>query len=122
MTIAQELRDQLQADIFDVYGTEVTFIKKSSPIYNNRGEIISNTTTSSTVKIVPFNMFLQNNIANPWGETNEGSIYAVVPHSVSVALEDQILMNDKTLVIKEVVSSHLVENVAWVIELVEDVA
>ena len=122
MTIYQELRDQLQQDVFDVYGTEVTFIKKSLPIYNNRGEVESVTTTSSTIKIVPYNVFTQMNNTQAWGETGEGSIYAVVPHSVNVALEDNIVFDGTIYTIKEVVSSHLVENVAKVIELVKEVA
>jgi hypothetical protein len=108
------LRQDLQVEVFTPYGKSVTFIKKSLPIYNSRGEEEDSTETSSTVTVVPYNIINQRTTHEAFGELKDGEMDLAVPYTVNVEKLDEFIIETETWVVREVEKNFLPENVVTI--------
>ena len=114
----ETLRDDLDAEVFAPYGKSVTLINKSLPIYDDRGELTSSTETSSTITIVPYNIF-ESRTHEAFGDSNEEVMEAAVRYDVAISENDKIVMEGVTYLVRGKQTNYLPENVAYIINLVK---
>lgn len=117
MTYQERIRTKLQKKIFDTISKTVTLIKKTSPIYNTRGEIESYTSVQSTIKIVPYDITQEENSNEPFGTLSTGNFEAAVPYDTVVDKDDIILMESVNYKVTQVRKNYLPDNVVTIIRL-----
>ena len=111
------VRNKLDAKVFSPYGISVTFKKKSSPVYNSRGEESSVTTTSSTFLIVPYNVMADRQSFEKFGNLNEGDFDAAVRYDTDISIDDEVTFNGVDYKVKEIGEEYLKEIVVIIIRL-----
>jgi len=116
----QQVRDDLDIDIFAPYGKSVTFIKKSHPTYNTRGELESETETSSTQIIVPYNIGFKVQSHQAFGNLNEGEMDAACRYDLDVAIDDVFVLETERFKVKRIERNYLPENVVTIIRLTKE--
>lgn len=116
-----DVRTDLDDFIFTPYGKTVTFISKSSPIYNTRGELENVTNTSSSVTIVPYNIAFKRQSHQAFGDLNEGDMDAAVRYSVTVEIDDVFTIDSINWRVKLIEKNYLPENVVTIVRLTKDI-
>jgi hypothetical protein len=119
MSEYESVRDDLDTELFDVIGKSVTFIKRSSTIYNARGEIENDTQTSSTVTIVPFNINEKTLTHQSFGNLPEGAMMAAVRYDLDVAINDSFTIEGDTWDVHGIEKNYLDQNVITIVALVK---
>lgn len=124
MTLQEEIRTDLQVEVFDVFGKTVTFINKSTPIYNSWGEIESYTNTQSTVVVVPYDILWDKRSQQPFGQLSESEMAMAVPYTLTVKKDDQFLIEGDYFKVNEVNKNWLPDNVVTILKLsrIENIA
>lgn len=117
MTIADEMRTDLQEEVFNEIGKTVTLNVKSSKTYNTRGDLENWTTTSSSVVIVPYNITSNRNNNIAPGQLDEGDMQVAIPYTVTVALGDELVIDGITYRISNIQPNFLPDNVVTIASL-----
>lgn len=115
--LVDEIRADIQKDIFDVLGKTTTLINKTTPIYNSRGEKISSTSVQSTIISVPYNIIWNRNSPQPFGQFNQGDMALFVPYDTSVAIDDLIVLENNTFKVSEIQYHYIPDNVATLLRI-----
>lgn len=115
MSLSAEVIQDLEQEIFSVIGKSVTFISHSSPVYNDRGEQESSTKTTSTITVVPYDIYSKTMNQSDMGNLEEGSTYFAIKHDQTVNLNDEIIMEGITYVVQDISPNYLPENVVNII-------
>lgn len=116
-SLVDEIRTDIEVEIFDVLGKTITLIKKTTPIYNNRGELIDYTSTETTVVGVPYNIVWDRHSPQPFGQMSEGDMALFVKYNVDVKKDDLIVMDGDTFKVSELNYHFLPENVATLLRI-----
>lgn len=111
------IRTKLQSKVFDVFGKNVTLISKSAPVYNDRGELEGETETNSSITIVPYNIIDKRQTYEAFGQLNEGEMDAAIPYTVTVNIDDSLLIESERWLIKEIAPNYLPDNVVTIVRL-----
>lgn len=117
MATQDDIRSDLENDVFSELGKTVTLISKSSPLYNSRGELEGYSTSSSSITVVPYNLF-NNTVDQEFGRTTETEVEMAVPYNITINLEDEIVMEGVTYLVKQVNPNYLPGNVVTIIKVV----
>ncbi len=120
LNIQNEFRLDLDEELFNVIGKSVTLTRKSSPVYNVRGEEENVTDTPSSITIVPYNIIDARQSYQSFGNLEEGDLDAAVPYTVSLDIDDVITMESVDYRIKQVDKNYLPDNVVTIIRLTKD--
>ncbi len=112
-----KIRDKLQSKVFDRLGKSVTLISKSSPLYNNRGELESYTSTSSTITVVPYNITNKSLEYESVGNLNTGEMFVAIPYTVTVNIDDTLVIEGSSWDIKEIQENYLPGNVVTIVRV-----
>lgn len=111
----QELiRNKLQQKLFsDKAGLANTakLIKKTSPIYNDRGEEEDFTAAETEVKIIPYNLMYHRQSYQSFGELNEGEFDAALPYDVLIEKGDRVELNSEVYFVINIEQNLLPGNV-----------
>jgi hypothetical protein len=120
MVLSQRWKEKIDEKIIENLGINVTFIKKTQPYYNSRGEKESDTETLSSIKIVPYNVVdpLQERL--PFGNFKSGDMVAVVSSDVVMDIDDMFTIDNKNWVIKEIRPNYTPINVGYLVLLVPE--
>lgn len=113
----EKVRTKLENKIFSRLGKSVTLIKKSTPVYNSRGEQDSVTTTSSTISCVPYNIVDKRQSYQKFGELEEGDMDIALPYTVTVNIDDELTIESVNYVIKAIELNYLPENVVTIVRV-----
>jgi 1-aminocyclopropane-1-carboxylate deaminase/D-cysteine desulfhydrase-like pyridoxal-dependent ACC family enzyme len=116
-----DIRTDLDNFVFTPYGKVVTFISKSSPIYNTRGELENITNTSSSATIVPYNIAFNRQSHQTFGDLKEGDMDAALRYSVSVEIDDVFTIDSVNWRVKLIEKNYLPENVVTIVRLTKDI-
>lgn len=111
------VRSKLDTKVFTPYGISVTFKKKSTPVYNSRGELSSETTTESTLLIVPYNLMADRQSYQKFGQLDEGDFDAAVRYDTDISIDDEVTFNGVDYKVKEIGEEYLKEIVVIIIRL-----
>ena len=120
MGLQDEIRSDLATELFAVIGKSVTLKSKSTPVYNNRGEEESQTFTNSNIIIIPYNLVDGRQSFEPFGDLQEGETDAAVPYTVTIKVDDIIVMEGDNWVVKDVSFNYLPDNVVTIIRMVKE--
>lgn len=112
-----KVRNKLHSKIFQTISKTVTFKKKSSPLYNSRGDLEGFTETESEITIVPYNIIDSRRSYQEFGDMNEGDFDAAVPYDTNVEEGDIITMEGEDWKIQQVEKNYLPGNVVNIIRL-----
>lgn len=100
----------MQTQLFAKYGKSVTLRSRGSPTYNERGDETVGDITTSTITVVPYDITEQRRSYESFSTHNQGDVAMVVPYTVSVNQGDEVVMENITYEVKEVVKHYLPEN------------
>jgi hypothetical protein len=117
MAEQDDIRDDLQNEVFDVIGKTVTLKSKSTPVYNTRGEEESSTLNSSSITIVPYNIDHKTETFQPFGNLDEGEMLAAVPYEETVEIGDLLTIEAEDWEIKAIERNYLPDNVVSIVRL-----
>jgi len=117
MAEQDDIRTDLQTEVFDIIGKTVTLKSKSSPIYNDRGEEINQTFTESSVTIVPYSILQDETRREPFGDVEEGAMDAAVPYEITVNKGDLFTIESEDWVVRSVERNYLPDNVVTIVRL-----
>jgi len=117
MVDQDSIRTQLQVKIFDAFGKSVTLNSKTATTYNDRGEEEIVSASSSTVTIVPYNVFFDRQTHQAFGELNEGEMDAAVPYDVTIAVGDTFTIDSEDWEIRDLIKNYLPDNVVTIIRI-----
>ena len=120
MAIQDEIRDDLQTEVFNEFGKTVTLINRSTPIYNEWGDIEDYTDSSSSVVTVPYDIFWDRKSAQPFGELKEGEMALAVPWTSEVNKNDTFLIEGDYWKTVSVNKNWLPDNVVTILVLARD--
>ena len=120
MVDADGIRLKLENKVFNKFGKTVTLKSKSSPIYNDRNEEVASTLTSSTTKIVPYNILQDGTSYEAFGDVKEGDMDAAVPYDITVNKGDIFTIEDEDWNIRAVDRNYLPDNVVTIIRLTRE--
>ena len=117
MSLVDEVRTDIQQDIFDVIGKTVTLINKSTPIYNTRGEVVSYTSNQTDIIGVPYNIMWDRKDSQPFGDMNAGDMALFVPYTVTVKIDDEIIVESEYYKVVEIQKHFIPDNVATLLRI-----
>jgi hypothetical protein len=119
MTEYEDMRTDLQVEVFDVVGKTVTLKSRALPTYNSRGEEESITYSESSITIVPYNLIDNRQSYQQFSNMEEGESLAAIPYDVTVAVDDIIEMEGYEWNIKQIEPNYLPENVVTIVRLIK---
>ena len=117
MAEQDEIRDDLDNEVFQVFGKEVTLNSQSAPTYNERGEEELTVNTASTVTVVPYNITNKELAQEQWGDVEQGDMEAAVRYDVALNINDYFTIESEDWRIVNISPNYLPDNVATIVQL-----
>jgi hypothetical protein len=112
------IRTKLQNKIFDKFSSTVTFINRVSPTYNTRGETEDVTTSTSSVQIVPYDVFAKRQTYEGFGTLNPGDMDAAVPYDTVVDVGTTFVFDSIGWEVKAIQKNYLSgQNIVTILRL-----
>ncbi len=121
MAIQDDIRTDLQTEVFDEIGKTVTLKNKSTPVYNDRGEIINYDVSSTDIVIVPYNITDKEQEFVEQGNNKGGEMEAAVPYDITFSIDDIIVMDGVNWLIKRIEPNYLPDNVVTIVRIVREI-
>lgn len=120
MGLQEEIRADLETEVFGAFGKTVTFIKKSTPIYNDWGEIESYTETSSSIIAVPYDITYDRKAIQRFGSLKEGEMSMAVKYDQVVDKGDLIEIESERFAVVDIMKNYLPDNVVTILRLARE--
>ncbi len=117
MAEQDDIRDDLDTEVFQAFGKEVTLNSLSSPTYNIYGDEEVVSSASSTITIVPYNIIDKRQSHQAFGEMEEGEMDAAVRYDIDININDQLTINSETWLVKNIEINDLPDNVVTIVRL-----
>lgn len=117
MAEQDEIRTDLDNEVFNVFGKVVTLNSQSAPTYNERGEEELTVNSTSTVTIVPYSITDKELAQEQWGDIEQGDMEAAVRYSVTVNINDYFTIEGEEWRIAGISPNYLPDNVATIVRL-----
>ena len=114
-----QIRTQLQNKVFSQFGKEVTLYKQGTPVYNSRGEVSDNDFSTETITIVNYNITNKTNNVDKWGSWNLGDMEAIIPYTVTININDRLLIEGVTYNVAEIRKPELPNVLVTIVRLEE---
>lgn len=114
MTIQDELRTDLQDEVFNEIGKTVTLKSKGEVTYNARGEEEYRVETTSSIVVVPYNITDSSENRQAFGNFEDGDMALAIPYTVTIKLGDVVTIESQDWVIKEIQPNYLPDNVVTI--------
>jgi hypothetical protein len=119
MTIQDDVREEVD-ELFSEAGKAVTFIKKSQPIYNTRGEQENVTNTSSAQTVIPYNITQKELNQLSFGNLPEGTMILLCRYDLAVDIGDMFTIESETWRVVRTERHYLPENVGTLAAVVRE--
>jgi hypothetical protein len=116
MTLQEEIRTDLENEVFSAFGKEVTLIRKTST-YDDYGEEVSYTGSQEAIIAVPYNIVTTRESQEPFGSSREGELDMAIKYDQDISINDYIIMEGVTYEVKEIAKNFLPDNVVTIIRL-----
>ena len=117
MSLQDEVRDDLEEEVFTEFGKTVTLKTKGSPVYNTRGELESSTESSTDIIAVPYNIIETRESNQPFGELQEGDLDMAVKYDQSIETGDIVTIESIDYRVDQVDKNFLPDNVVTIVRL-----
>jgi len=124
MALQDDVRLDLLTEVFEAFGKTVSFISKSTPIYNSWGEIESQTETTTSIVTVPYDILWDRKSTQVFGQLKEGEMAMAVKYDQTVSKDDEFVIDNDHFKVVEINKNYLPENVVTILRLarVENIA
>ncbi len=111
MSLTEKFRTKLEKKVFanGKLASDATFYIESSASYDEYGAKINVAETSTSIRIVPYNLFAARVNYLPFGDLNEGDMDAVVPYDTIVTIKQKVSLLNVDYEVKAY-ENYLVEN------------
>jgi len=90
MAKQDQIRQQLNTKVFNVFGKVVSLYKETTPTYNSRGEVETATYSISSITIVDYDIIAEAKTFIRAGALKEGDRQAVIPYDIGITTDDYI--------------------------------
>jgi len=92
MSLDTKFRNKLEKKVFATgkLASDASFYSKDSISYDEYGSEINVTETSTSIRIVPYNLFGGRVNYLPFGDLQEGDMDAVVPYNTTVFMKQKV--------------------------------
>ena len=118
MTEQDDVRNDLDVELFAFIGKTVTLKQKGTPTYNSRGEEEDSSPTSSSIVVVPYNITQEERTQQPFGDLPEGSMAVVLRYDQAVATGDLLTIEGEDWEVRTIERNYLPDNVATIVGIV----
>jgi hypothetical protein len=123
MATAAQIRNQIATKIFAPYSKTVTHQVAGSHTYSERGDVTTFTAaSSSSIGIVPYDVTKNRETFEKFGNHNVGDLFAAVPYTVTISINDRIIMDSVTYQVMETIPHYLPDNLVTIVRLSKIVA
>ena len=119
MAIQDEIRDDLDNEVFGEFGKTVTLTSFSNPTYNVRGELEGSTETESSIVVVPYNIIETRTSQNPFGDLQEGDMDVALRYDQVIAKGDVLTMESEDYKVINIEPNWLPDNVVTIVRVVK---
>ncbi len=120
MTLQSEIRDDLEAEVFGAFGKTVTFINKTTPIYNTWGELEDWTETSTSIVVVPYDITWDRKATQKFGSLKEGEMSVAVKYDQTIAKNDVFVIEEERFSVVDIMKNYLPDNVVTIVKLARE--
>ena len=117
MALQDEIRDDLEEEVFSEFGKTVTLTIKGSPVYNERGELEDYTASETSIVAVPYNIIESRQSYEAFGDLQSGEMDMAVKWDQDVSIGDIVIIESLTYEIKEIGKNFLPDNVVTIVRL-----
>lgn len=117
MALQDEIRNDLEAEVFNEFGKTVTLVTYSSQNENAWGEIDGATEVQTSIIAVPYDIIDDRKSSEPFGQLKAGDMALAVPYTVSIAKGDQLIIESERWEVVEVSKNYLPNNVVTICQL-----
>ena len=117
MAIQDEIRDDLDIEVFGEIGKVITLISQSAPTYNSRGEEEDVVATSTQITAVPYNITQDRQTFEEIGNINEGEMFVAVRYDQVIAVNDQMTIESENWFVKDIEKNYLPDNVVTIVRI-----
>jgi len=118
MAEQDDVRDDLDVELFDYIGKSVIIYTQGSPTYNDRGELEEDAFVQNSIVIVPYNITDKERTSQAFGDLPEGSMMAVLRYDQTVDTKDILLIENENWEVRMIEKNYLPGNVATIVGLV----
>lgn len=117
MAIQDEIRADLETEVFNEFGKTVTLINRTTPIYNTWGDVEDYADDSASITAVPYDIFWDRKSPQPFGELKEGDMAMAVPYNTTVNKDDIFLIESEYFRVTSINKNWLPDNVVTILLL-----
>jgi len=118
MSEQDDVRDDLDNELFNFIGKTVTIHTQGTPTYNDRGELEEDSFTSESIIIVPYSITDQERTSESFGDMPQGTMMAVLRYDQVVNTKDIIVIESENWEVRVIEKNYLPDNVATIIAMV----
>jgi hypothetical protein len=117
MSLQDEIRADLQAEVFGEFGKTVQKVVNTAPVKNDWGEIESYTETTTNIVVVPYDIIQDRRNPQPFGELKEGDMAVAVPYDTPINKSDILIIDSLRYKISEISKNFLPDNVVTILRV-----
>ena len=117
MTEQEDIRNDLDSEVFQVIGKVVTLNSLSAPTYNDWGEEVVVANSQSTVTIVPYNITDKALSQEAWGDMQPGEMEAAVRYDQALNIKDYFTIEGEEWDVVNIEKNYLPDNVVTIVRL-----
>ena len=115
--LQEEIRDDLDIEVFGEFGKVVTRTVKGSPVYNSRGEIEDYTSAATSITVVPYNITQSRESQQRFGDLQEGDMDVAIRYDQEMNIGDYMTIEGINYVVKNYDPNFLPDNVVTIIRI-----
>jgi len=112
-----DIRQDLEEEVFSVFGKTITRSYLGSPTYNTRGELEIGDESTEDIIAVPYNIIEERRSQNPFGQLNEGDLDMALKWDQEVLKTDKYIIEGVTYKVEDINLNYLPGNVVTIIRL-----
>ena len=120
MALQDEIREDLEEEVFSEFGKTVTLTTIGTPTYNDRGEIEDYTSSEASIVAVPYNIIENRQSHQPFGDLAEGDLDMAVKYDQTIAIDDIVTIETIEYRVKEISKNFLPDNVVTIVRLAKN--
>jgi len=117
MALQDEIRTDLEEEVFSEFGKTVTHITKGSPVYNERGELEDYTASSESIVAVPYNIVETRQSHEAFGNLRTGELDMALKYNQAVQEGDLFTIDSINYEVKQIDKNFLPDNVVTIVRL-----
>jgi len=117
LSLQDDVRNDLDVEVFNIIGKTVTLKSQGSPYYNDRGELENDDFTETSITAVPFNINNKDQTFQSFGNIEEGDMFMALRYDQTINIGDVITVESEDWEVKQIEVNYLPDNVVTIVQL-----